>query len=93
MNYETGCLRGILKLYGRWGAIADHVHSLREKREVGRAITAEDERQLLVATKASRSLALYPLFVLSLDTGIRASEARSLHRRDIHLEENGQVVF
>lgn len=93
VNYETGCLRGILKLYGRWSAIADHVHSLREKREVGRAISAEDEKRLLTATKNSRSLALYPLFVLSVDTGMRASEARSLHRRDIHLEENGQGSF
>ena len=93
VNYETGCLRGILKLYGRWGAIADHVHSLREKREVGKAISADDEKKLLVATKGSRSLALFPLFVLSLDTGIRASEARSLHRRDIHLAENGQSNF
>jgi integrase len=60
---------------------------------VGKAISAEDEKQLLAATKNSRSLALYPMFVLSLDTGIRASEARSLHRRDIHLEENGQGSF
>ena len=93
VNYEVGCLRGILKLYGRWAAIAACVHSLRERREVGRAISSEDEKKLVVKTKASRSLALYPLFVLSLDTGIRSSEARSLRRRDIRLEENGQGSF
>jgi integrase len=93
VNYETGCLRGVLKMYGIWGPIADRVHSLRERREVGRAISHEDEKKLLRVTKASRSLALYPLFVLSVDTGIRASEARSLHRDDIHLDENAQGNF
>jgi integrase len=59
---------------------------------VGQFLT-KNEIKLIQAVEASRSLALYPLFVLSLDTGIRASEARSLHRRDIHLGENAQGSF
>lgn len=93
VNYETGCLRGVLKMYGIWGNIADRVHSLHERREVGRAISQEDEKKMLLAARASRSLALYPLFVLSLDTGVRASEARSLRRQDITLGAKGQGSF
>lgn len=86
VNFEVSVLRQILKTHGLWSGLADRVKSLRERRDVGRAISLEDERKLLDAAKQSRSPALLPLLMLSLDSGLRASEVRSLRRRDLKLE-------
>jgi len=85
-NYETGALRGILRQYGLWGPIADKVKALPERHDVGRAIPLEDESKMLAAASASRSPALLPLIVLSLDTGMRLGETQTLRRRDVRLE-------
>ncbi len=53
---------------------------------------------MLDAAKESRSPALLPLVVLSLDSGLRASEVRSLRRKDLKLEwregviESGELI-
>jgi integrase len=85
VNYEVGSLRGILRQFGLWGAIADRVHSLPERHDVGRALSVEDQAKLITAVGGSRSPALVPLFLLSLDTGMRAGEVRALRLRDLHL--------
>ena len=98
VNYEIGCLRGILKLYGLWGPLADQVRSLRERHDVGRAMTREDEERLMSAAETSRSIAFFPLFVLSIDTGLRSSEVKGLRRSHLHLEwqhstiSNGELI-
>jgi integrase len=86
VNFEINVLRQILKKHGLWGAMADRVKHLRERKDVGQAISPEDEEKLLHAIKRSRSPVLLPLFVLSLDSGLRASEARALRRRDLMLK-------
>ena len=60
VNYEVGTLRGILKKYRLWGPIADSVRMLRENHNVGRSISAEDEKQLIDSASNSRSAALLP---------------------------------
>lgn len=85
INHELGTLRQILKSRGFWGPISDQVRMLRERHDVGRAITRADEDKLLAAVRDSQSPSLYPLFVLSIDSGLRASEVRSLRRRDLTL--------
>lgn len=85
-NYETGALRGILRQFGLWGPIADKVKALPERHDVGRAISRGDESKLLAAASVSRSPALLPLVVLSLDTGMRLGETQALRRRDLRLE-------
>ena len=90
VNYEISALRGILKSKGLWSAIADEfdrraIKKLSERHDVGRAVGAVEERKLLDAISGSRSPALLPLFVLAMDTGLRASELRSLRRRDLSL--------
>src|SRR6266851_1648402 len=78
VNYEIAALRGIKKLP--------------ERHDVGRAISSADEQKLLEAIAVSRSPALLPLFILAIDTGLRASELRSLTRRDLSLVwENGRI--
>ena len=93
VNHEVGTLRQILKSRGCWGPIVDQVKMLRERHDVGRAIPRDDEEKLLTAIRRSQSPSLLPLFVLSIDTGLRASEVRSLRRTDLDLTwENGVIV-
>jgi integrase len=85
VNYEVGCLRGILRQFGLWGPISDRVRALPERRNVGRALSPEDESKLITAAGESRSPVLLPLLLLSLDTGMRAGEVRALRLRDLRL--------
>lgn len=85
VNCEIATLRQILKHYGCWVALAGRVRFLRENAKTGKAISIEEEDRLLVAIKESPSPALYPLFVLSLDAGLRPSESRALRRSDLAL--------
>jgi integrase len=86
VNYEVGVLRQILKTFRLWHSLSEDVDWLREKRDVGKALTGEDEDRLYAACAASRSPALLPLFALSLDADLRASEAKMLRRKDLNLE-------
>ena len=93
VNYKAGTLRGILKQYGLWGPIADRVRVLRERHDIGRAVSLGDEKKLLAAAGASRSPALVPLLILSLDTGMRSSEVQALQLRDLRLTwKNGDIA-
>ncbi|MGC2209617.1 MAG: site-specific integrase [Candidatus Korobacteraceae bacterium] len=98
INYEVGCIRGVLKQHGQWAVLADRVRSLRERHDVGRAISTEDEQRLLAACQKSRTPTLLPLFVLSIDTGLRSSEVKALRRKDLTLEwkdgsiQSGQLM-
>ena len=99
-NAELGVLRQILKRHRLWNALAESgaVKFKSERRDVGRSIGRDDEAKLLDAIRQSRSPALLPLFVMAIDTGLRASELRHLRRRDLHLTwangfiESGTVV-
>ena len=93
VNYEVGCLRGVLRQFGLWGPISDRVRSLPERHNVGRAVSPEDEAKLITAAGESRSPALIPLLLLSLDSGMRAGEVRALRLRDLRLAwDKGQIV-
>jgi integrase len=92
VNFELACIRGTLKLYRMWGQLSDGVKAVRENRGVGKALSLEDEGKVLQAAAKNVSPAIYPMLVLSLDTGLRASEVRSLRRGDIKLIEEGGVI-
>jgi integrase len=93
VNYEVGTLRGVLRQFGLWGPIADRVRALPERHDVGRAVSAEDEAKLIAAASASRSPTLLPLLLISLDTGMRASEVQALRQGDLKLTwVNGNVA-
>jgi integrase len=85
VNCEVATLRAILGHYGLWAGIAHRVKMLRERSDTGRSLSPEDERKLLEAIAQSASPALYPFFILALDSGLRPSETRALRRRDLHL--------
>lgn len=85
INYEVHTLRGIFKQFGLWGPLADRISPMKGEGHPGRALSHEEEARLIEAIGQSRSPVLYPLFVLSIDTGLRASEVRALRRRDLNM--------
>jgi integrase len=93
VNYETGTLQMILKSRGLWAPIGERVRALKERHDVGRALSRDDERKILEGAANSDSPVLLPLFVLTIDTGLRASEARSLKRKDLELTwQDGSIL-
>jgi integrase len=92
INYEIGTLRQILKAYGLWSMLSDRVKSLRERNDAGRSISREDEERITRAISECRSPAMLPLFLLSIDSGLRSSEVRSLRWRDLVLEWRDGVI-
>jgi integrase len=78
-------VRDILRQFGLWGPIADRVKALPERHDVGRAIPLDEETRLLAAASQSRSPALLPLVVISIDSGMRLGESQNLRRKDLSL--------
>jgi integrase len=78
VNLELGVLRSILRRYRMWEAIAADVDFLKERASPGRALTHEEETTLLDVASKSRCRSLYPVIMLAINTGMRASEIRGL---------------
>lgn len=83
VNIEVGILRQILKRHGAWERILNSdawrdVGMLEEREDAGRALTAVEERVLLIECRESASRTLYPFIVLSLETGARFNTIRTL---------------
>ena len=60
VNYEIGVLRQILKARGLWGALSDRVKSLRERQDVGRSISRDDESKLMQRDSRAGRLQCFP---------------------------------
>ena len=83
----------ILRYYGLWAQISGRIRLLRQNSNVGRALNIEEEQLLLKAAVESRSPALYPFLLLSLDAGLRPSETRALLRSNLKTPwESGRLV-
>ena len=78
VNLEVGTVRAVLKKNRLWFAIQPDVRMLRTTDDVGRAISRDEESQLLGACQSSRSRSLYTAVVLALNTCMRYSELRLL---------------
>ena len=93
INYEIHTLRGILKHFSLWSTIADQVRPMKGERQPGRALSRDEESRLLTAIRRSISPVLLPLFVVSVDSGLRASEVRALKRGNISARwSDGEIV-
>lgn len=88
INIELGSLRAILRKHRLWERIAPDVKFMKAKSDVGRALSDEEVRLLIAASRESRSRSLYPALLVSLHTGLRNSELRSLRWYDIDLERS-----
>jgi len=78
VNLELGVLRSILRRYRMWEPIAADVDFLKENSSPGRALSHKEETVLLDSASRSRCRSLYPVIMLAINTGMRASEIRSL---------------
>ena len=78
VNIEIGCVRSVLKRYGRWERIQVHVEMLPKRDDVGRALTADEETALLAECGKSRSRILLPFVVLAIETAARYGTIRRL---------------
>lgn len=91
VNIEVAALRQVLKTYDIWQAFPGKVRMLRERRDVAKAITPEQERNLLQATRELDS-ACHAATVLALNTAMRKSEIRQLRWGQIDLEKRALTV-
>jgi integrase len=78
VNIEVGLLRQIMRKYGAWARIQPDVTMLPERQDAGQALTAEQERGLLLECGRSPSRALLPFVALALETGARYNTIRTL---------------
>jgi integrase len=83
VNLEIGTLRAVLRRHGVWARLQQDVRMLPASEDVGRAITADEERALLEACAKSRSRSLLPFVTLAIETGARYGVIRTLQWRSI----------
>ena len=95
---EVGVLRQVLISYrpgpGRsnlWTLISRDVQMLPERRDTGRALTADEERRLLEET-AKIDSACHTATILALNTAMSKNEVRTLRWNQVNFEERTLVV-
>jgi integrase len=76
INMEVSTLRMMMKTARLWGAISQDVRMLTERHDVGRALTPNEETQLLEACRKSPQPSLYTAVVIFCNTGLRNAELR-----------------
>jgi integrase len=87
VNIEVGTLRAILRSYDAWARLQKQVKMIPLGEEIGRAISAAEERALLTACGKSRSRSLFPLVVLAIETGARFNTLRMLQWGNVDFAE------
>ena len=91
VNIEVSALRQVLKTYDMWQMFTGKVRMLRERHDVAKALTPEQERTLLQATGELDS-ACHTATVLALNTAMRKSEIRQLKWGQIDFEKRALIV-
>jgi integrase len=91
VNIEVQALRQVLKAHKCWKDLDGEVHALRERKDVGRALTPEEESRLL-AECAKADSACYTAVVLALNTTMRKDEIRRLQWKQVDLFEGVLTV-
>jgi integrase len=91
VNIEIGTLRQILKANDLWLPLAGKVRMLRERKDVARALTPEEERTLL-QTAGSVDSACSTAVGLALNTAMRKDEIRTLRWSQVDWERRTVTV-
>jgi integrase len=91
VNIEVQALRQILKANKCWQHLDGEVHSLKERKGIGRALTPEEE-SLLLARCATADSACHTATVLALNTTMRKDEIRKLMWSQVDLFEGVLTV-
>jgi integrase len=76
INMEVSTLRMMMKAARLWGEISEDVRMLPERRDVGKALTPDEEKRLLEACRKSPQKGLYTAVVVFCNTGLRNAELR-----------------
>jgi integrase len=90
LNKELQFLRQVLKRHKMWANLQGDVRFEREHNDVGKALTHEEEKQLLAAC-GSNAL-LKAVVTLALNTALRKNEIRTLHWNQIDFEKRTVTV-
>ena len=77
INMEVGVLRGVLSAHRLWEPLARDVHMLPERKDIGRALTPDEEGCLLEETRR-RDSACHTATVLALNTTMGKKEIRTI---------------
>lgn len=85
VNMDVITLRKVLIHAGHWPRLRDGVHMLKERDDVGKALTPGQERQLLEECNRSVSRSLLPFVILAIDTGARYDTIRTLQWERVDL--------
>ncbi|MBZ5543619.1 MAG: tyrosine-type recombinase/integrase [Acidobacteriia bacterium] len=88
---EIGLIQRMLRKYRLWDSIAPDVHMLSERKDIGRALTADEEQRLLEATAKTDS-ACHTAIVLALNTAMRKDEIRQLRWAQIDWQQRTVTV-
>jgi integrase len=83
LNKELQVLRQILKRYKLWANLQGDVKFERESDHIGKALTEEQETELLAACE--RNPLLRTVVILALNTALRKNEIRTLRWQQIDL--------
>jgi integrase len=89
VNMDVGALRKVLKRYGHWRRLQDHVTMLSETEgpPIGRALTPEEQKRLLETAASNPEWEhVYCAAVLAANTSMRGVEVRHVRRKDVNLE-------
>jgi integrase len=87
---DVGTLRKVLKRYGHWRRLQDHVTMLSEAEgvPVGRALTNEEQKRLLESAASNPEWEhVYCAAVVAANTSMRGVEVKHVRRKDVDLEK------
>ena len=91
VNLELGVFRQIMKAYDCWSALDGKIKALPIRKNVGRALTPDDE-SLLLARCATSDSACYTATVLAINTTMRKDEIRKLRWNQVDLFDAALTV-
>jgi len=93
INIEVGVVRRILKQFKLWHRIGDEYKPLPEARNIGRALSPEQESRLFTAA-ASRPewQVAFLISLISANTSAAGCELRNLKRADVDLKTSTMLV-
>ena len=94
INMEMGTICRILKCAKRWHLVAADIKPLRERRDVGRAMSHDERLRLLgvAACRAEWQIARCAT-VLALNTTMRGGELKGLRWRDVNMLDRVLTVW
>ncbi len=87
INMTIGRFRSIMRRNHEWERLRPDYKCLKEPKNVGKALSHEEEEKLLHKCRMTPSRVLYPAVILGLYAGMRSDEIRSLRWLNVDLQK------